>query len=322
MRSNFAKDYLRSLNTIARRNTGFSARADTSKFTNELLSSYPAKHFESETSEGEIIIPCSKTLGEKLAHLRKARSSSISFLADFDQTLTKARLPDGSDAHNSFKAIIDYPKTPENVKSGSQTLFDKYFPIERNPGIPISEKRVHLDEWWSQEMSLFASGGYSRADFARMALEGKLLFRKSTRALIETCHNNSIDFVVVSGGVYEFVESSLHILLQSKEPGFSESLAENFTPKIISNRFDYQLEEGDGNLFERASVKDYKLPLITPFSKRQALYMEDGPVSLRQNVVVVGDIIEDARMVRTSQHDCILKVGMLVNAKKPEHLRK
>ena len=88
-------------------------------------------------------------------------------------------------------------------------------------------------------MNLFARGGYNRADFAKMALEGKLLFRNSTRALIETCHNNEIEFVVVSGGLYEFVESSLHILLQSTEPGFNEELAENFSPKIISNRFDY-----------------------------------------------------------------------------------
>ena len=135
--------------------------------------------------------------------------------------MTKATLPDGSAAHSSFKAIIDYAKTPEEVKAGSKVLFDKYFPIERNPGIRISEKRKHLNDWWTQEMSLFASGGYNRADFAKMALEGKLLFRNSTRALIETCHDNQIDFVVVSGGLYEFVESSLHILLQSKEPGFS-----------------------------------------------------------------------------------------------------
>ena len=80
--------------------------------------------------------------------------------------------------------------------------------------------------------------------------------------------------------------------------------------------------EGEGNVFERANVKDYKLPLITPFSKRQALYKDNGPVKLRKNIVVVGDIIEDARMVRSSQHDVILRVGMLVNAKKPEHLVK
>ena len=75
-------------------------------------------------------------------------------------------------------------------------------------------------------------------------------------------------------------------------------------------------------MFERANVRDYKLPLITPFSKRQALYMEDGPVQIRRNVVVVGDIIEDARMVRSSKHDCVLRVGMLVNAEKPAHLEK
>ena len=42
-----------------------------------------------------------------------------------------------------------------------------------------------------------------------MGIEGKLFFRKGTRNLLETCHDNKIDFVVMSAGIYEYVESSM-----------------------------------------------------------------------------------------------------------------
>ena len=133
----------------------------------------------------------------------------MTFMTDFDQTLTKAKFPDGSTADNSFKAIIDYKKTPSKVKEECGILFRKYLPIERNPNISLEEKSKHMLDWWTGDLTLFSNAGFNRADFALMALEGKLLFRKNTRQLIKTCHDNNIDFVVVSGGIYEYVESSL-----------------------------------------------------------------------------------------------------------------
>ena len=102
-------------------------------------------------------------------------------MTDFDHTLTKARFPDGSAADTSFKGIIDYTKTPDRVKKECGVLYRKYLPIERNPNMPTEEKKAHMDDWWTSDMTLFSSAGFSRADFALMAVEGKLLFRKSTR---------------------------------------------------------------------------------------------------------------------------------------------
>ena len=170
-------------------------------------------------------------------------------------------------------------------------------------------------------MELFSSAGFNRADFAKMAIEGKLLFRKGTRDLMMTCHNNSIDFVVMSAGIYEYVESSMQILTHSVEPGFSEVLANDYNQTVISNRFNYELTDDETQpLFERAKVVGYKLPLVTPMTKRDTIYSDDGPIRIKKNVVVVGNIVEDAHMAKTRKHDTILKVGMLIDAKKATHL--
>ena len=153
-----------------------------------------------------------------------------------------------------------------------------------------------------------------------MAIDGKLLFRKSTRSLLETCHDNGIEFVVMSAGIYEYVESSMQILTHSEEPGYSEKLANEFNQTIISNRFNYELSEDKSlPLFERAKVVGYKLPLVTPMTKRDTIYSDDGPIKIKKNVVVVGDIVEDAHMAKSRKHDTILKVGILIDAKKEKH---
>jgi len=169
-------------------------------------------------------------------------------------------------------------------------------------------------------MELFSSAGFDRADFAKMAIEGKLLFRHGTRSVLETCHDNGIELVVMSAGIYEYVESALQILTHSKEEGYSKKLADEFNPIIVSNRFSYELSDHPTkSLLERAEVVGYKLPLVTPMTKRETIYSDEGPVRIKKNVIVVGDIVEDAAMAKTRKHDTILKVGILVDANKDKH---
>ena len=66
-----------------------------------------------------------------------------------------------------------------------------------------------MNDWWTENFEQFSKVGYNRADFVQMAIEGKLLFRKGTRRLMQTCHDCNMDFVVMSAGIYEYVESSL-----------------------------------------------------------------------------------------------------------------
>lgn len=48
--------------------------------------------------------------------------------------------------------------------------------------------------------------------------------------------------------------------------------------------------------------------------------MGDEERSFRKNVMIMGDILDDVKMVRGSKHDVVLKVGFLNDISKNEHL--
>ena len=70
-----------------------------------------------------------------------------------------------------------------------------------------------MRDWWDSDMKRFAQARLSRADYIKMAVDGKLLFRNGTRELLEECHNQRIDTFIVSGGITDYIESSLQTLL-------------------------------------------------------------------------------------------------------------
>ena len=94
---------------------------------------------------------------------------------------------------------------------------------------------------------------------------------------------------------------------------------QRFSPAIISNCFTYTKSEGEGHPLELSRSTGNILPFVTPSNKKEIIYEESGfGERLRKNVIVVGDIVEDAGMVCETKHDCILKVGILVTDPKDE----
>ena len=91
-------------------------------------------------------------------------------------------------------------------------MFEKYYPIERDPSLTTKDKLASLNIWWNEDLAAFSKAGYSSADFARMALESKLLFRMGTADLFRICQNKDIDVLVASGGIHELIEISFQIL--------------------------------------------------------------------------------------------------------------
>lgn len=76
----------------------------------------PLTDLECERSHGELIIPCIDTLTAKLRAIKKAGPEHLHLLTDYDQTLTKAMFHDGSACDSSFRTVIDYECTPEQVR--------------------------------------------------------------------------------------------------------------------------------------------------------------------------------------------------------------
>lgn len=80
---------------------------------------------------------------------------NFQIMTDFDQTLTKFFYLDNRKADSSFKAIQDSGFMPEEVKTVTRRLFDKYHPMEIDLTLPFDEKERHMQDWWHGNMKLF-----------------------------------------------------------------------------------------------------------------------------------------------------------------------
>lgn len=96
-------------------------------------------------------------------------------------------------------------------------LFNKYYPLEQDPKISLSEKFVHLDEWWTKDLTAFVTAGFNKTDFAHMTMTSKLIFRRSTLSIINECRQASLPIVVLSGGISELIEAAFKILKVSDQ---------------------------------------------------------------------------------------------------------
>ena len=60
-------------------------------------------------------------------------------------------------------------------------------------------------------------------------------------------------------------------------------------------------------------VNGYKTPLIHSGNKAEIIYDESAH-RIKRNAIVMGDIVEDATMIRDAKHGTVLRVGFLNNA--------
>lgn len=80
----------------------------------------------------------------------------LQLISDFDFTLTKHRLTDGTKMVSTHAILEKCPSVPEYNRNIGRNLFLKYRPIEIDGTIPISEKTDVMIEWWSQSSKNFS----------------------------------------------------------------------------------------------------------------------------------------------------------------------
>lgn len=71
---------------------------------------------------------------------------------------------------------------------------------------------------------------------------------------------------------------------------------------IYSNTFEYHEER----------TVDFRKPVMHILNKQQFIY-ENSDTEFKKNVIVMGDILEDVKMVKHDSHHTVLKIGFLNN---------
>ncbi|MFC1656364.1 hypothetical protein ACFL14_00130 [Patescibacteria group bacterium] len=218
----------------------------------------------------------------------------IHILADFEKTLTKARV-DGRET-SLISVLRDGDYLNADYRKQAHTLYKHYRPIEKDLKISKQNRRSAMLEWWTKHFKLLIDSGLSKKDIQSVVSESGTQFRENTLEFIDLLHNNKIPLVIMSaGGLGEAIPM---LLKQEKR------LYENVY--IIANSFKWD---------KSGKAIDYKLPIIHAANKDETL-IRDFPeinkaVQGRQNVILLGDGLGDVGMVDGFDYRNLIKIGFL-----------
>ena len=243
-----------------------------------------------------ILISNQKLFDTKLQNIIAGWPGKFHVIADFDRTLTKA-FAEGKPTVSLITRIQNGFYPPEYADK-SNTIFNKYHPIEIDPSIPLEEKKKAMTKRWDEQFTLMLSYGLTRKIIEDAMDSEDTNFRAWCADFFDTLHNHNIPLLILSASGLGY--DSIYYCLKHEN-----KLTDNID--IISNGF---VRDENGKAI---GVRE---PIIHSFNKDEtvvknfAIY-ED--IKDRKNILLLGDGIGDAGMADGFDYENIIKIWFLNN---------
>eukprot|EP01065_Artemidia_motanka_P034381 TRINITY_DN4175_c0_g2_i1.p1 TRINITY_DN4175_c0_g2~~TRINITY_DN4175_c0_g2_i1.p1 ORF type:complete len:286 (+),score=99.26 TRINITY_DN4175_c0_g2_i1:82-939(+) len=260
---------------------------------------------------GQILYRDEADTRAKLSKLRQAaREGRLCVVADFDRTLTRCFMPDGSRAASAYGVMERHAHFAPSYRERVRELFDKYYPIETHPTMSVDEKIPHMVEWYTAAHRLLLEEEVTESTVVRAAKEcEEIALRDGAAEFLWLCQESSppVPTIVLSAGMGNVIRALLETLLP-----FPASPTTN----VVANWLRFE----DGRLV------GFSEPLMHMFNKSLGWAPKDLLDSTSQCdcCLLVGDGVGDATMSDGREWDTVLKVGMLnevVEERKDKYLR-
>jgi 5'-nucleotidase len=227
-------------------------------------------------------------LAQKLQRLNTGGSERIHYLFDFDRTLTTSS--------HFGKDVTTWDLLDGLIPKEARAAYD---PISKHyQNLEFEGKLSEADafDWWACSFEFYIQHGM-KLDAIHKTL-GQLKIRKGAQELFALCEKNNIPTIILSAGIGDVID----ILMQEHDMK---------PTAIISNKLhfaaDGQLIGWDAdslthvlNKYEKGHVKLSTMRSERPFT------------------ILVGDSVEDARMVRGTDDVLRIRVGDRLPHEKPK----
>ena len=243
----------------------------------------------------DVLIPDKEKLEKLKSNMAKTGSETIHVVTDFDRTLTKAYV-DGKKMPSMISVLRDGNYLTSGYAEKAHGLFNKYRPIELDTEISEDEKKKAMFSWWKEHFDLLIESGLNKKNIEDAVNLGNAQIRDGLPEFFSTLRSHNIPVAIISsnglGG------DSISMYLEKKDIVYDNI-------HIISNSY---IWDEDGNA---VGVKE---PIIHAANKDETA-IRDTPVfdliKDRKNVILLGDSIEDIKMVSGFEYDNIIKIGFL-----------
>lgn len=242
-----------------------------------------------------VVIPNHFKLEEVKKAIIKDGPSQLHLVSDFDRTLTTAFV-DGKKVPSLTSVLRDGSFLSQDYAKKAHALYEKYHPIELNPGISFDEKKKAMEKWWLTHFKLLIKSGLNKKDLAKIVKQETVKIRPGADKFFSFLKVHNIPLVILSadglGG------DAINLFLK-KEKKKSKNIF------IVSNSY---LWDQNGRAI------DIKGPIIHAMNKDETTIHSlpfYNQIKNRKNVILLGDGLEDINMIKGFDYKNLIKIGFL-----------
>ena len=210
---------------------------------------------------------------------------------DFDKTITSYESID-SWAASANPNIIDNKLIKE-----MDELYKKYRPIEMDYNISKKEKLKAMEIWYSECMNLYYKYNLTKEQMKKSIQSSDIKFRKGAKELLQQLNKENIPVVVLSAGIGNTIEQ----FLKDNNCLFD-------TMYIISNFIEFD-KNGKVKKFDNSKM----IHSLNKTAKGHLPTVFEDKIKKKEYKILIGDLIEDIKMVDEKEIDSTLKIGILNN---------
>ena len=173
-------------------------------------------------------------------------------------------------------------------------LYIKYRPIELDYEITEKEKLLAMEEWYQKCMDLYYKYNLNKDMLDESIDNSNLILRSGAKEFLKECQEKNVPIIILSAGIGNVIE----IFLKNNDL-YNENVY------IVSNFFKFD---------ENGNMKPFKEKIIHSVNKSidgKLVKEINEKIKGRKYKALVGDLIEDEKMVPKSEWDTTLKMAFL-----------
>ncbi len=216
---------------------------------------------------------------------------------DFDKTITSY------DSSDSWDAVANPKFVGQGIRSDMDKLYKKYRPIEMDYTITKQEKLKQMEIWYSECMDLYYKYNLTKEQIKNSIQASDIKFRKGAKDLLIFAHKSKIPVIILSAGIGNSIEQ----FLEDNNCLFKDTMY------IISNFIEFD-DNGKVTKFDDSKM-------IHTLNKTMRGHLSDEfieKVKNRKYKILIGDLIEDIKMVDEKENDTTLRIGILTKEMESE----
>jgi hypothetical protein len=149
--------------------------------------------------------------------------------------------------------------------------------------------------------------------------------------MLRAVQAKEVPLFLISGGTKSIIDMAMFHVFNELESDFAgnygqgleeytvekvDALSARFNTLIIANQFIFETKENPKSGRVEQTVVDYDKRVLHTMNKNEFVtehFHEEFKAKVRPNVLLMGDILEDADMVRDEEHDTVIRIGFLNN---------